>query len=202
MINRRLHTIGKLSALSGALVTAIILSGCEGGNEANSTMAPAPAQQSVPASAPHPDVMSKSAQIEAVKAALFDDPENPQLLAALGDSYFEAQRFQEAIPVYEKAIKANAKDVDTLNDLALAYFYTGNPDAALTTLEKATGSVPEYKFAWLSTGYILISIGRYDEAIPPLHKAKELDPSGTVGIEADNFLKKIEQLKAQKAGQG
>ena len=200
MINRRLHTIGKLSALSGALFAAIILSGCEGGNEASSTMAPAPAQQSAPS--PHPDAMSKSAQIEAVKAALFDDPENPQLLAALGDSYFEAQRFQEAIPVYEKAVKANAKDVDTLNDLALAYFYTGNPDAALTTLTKATSSMPDYKFAWLSTGYILISIGRYDEAVTPLRKAKELDPIGTVGMEADNFLKKIEQLKAQKAGQG
>jgi tetratricopeptide (TPR) repeat protein len=200
MINRRLHTIGKLSALSGALFTAIILSGCEGGNEASSTMAPAPAQQSAPA--PHPKVMDKSAQIEAVKAALFDDPENPQLLAALGDSYFEAQRFQEAIPVYEKAIKANANDVDTLNDLALAYFYTGNPDSALTKLTKATSSAPDYKFAWLSTGYILISIGRYDEAVAPLKKAKELDPTGTVGMEADNFLKKIEQLKAQRAGQG
>jgi tetratricopeptide (TPR) repeat protein len=146
-------------------------------------------------------MMSKADQIEAVKAALFDDPENPQLLAALGDSYFEAQRFQEAIPVYEKVLKINEKDVDTLNDLGLAYFYTGNPDSALSTLNKATSSAPDYKFAWLSTGYILVSLGRYDEAVAPLTKAKELDPAGTVGKEAANFLNKIEQLKAQKATQ-
>lgn len=200
MTNRRIHSIGKWSALSGALFAAIILSGCEGGNEASSTMAPAPAQQS--ASLPHTDVMSKPTRIEMVKAALSEDPGNRQLLVALGDAYFEAQRFQEAIPVYEKAMKTDGKDVDTLNDLGLAYFYAGNSDAALTTLAMATNSSPDYKFAWLSTGYILVSLERYDEAVTPLRKARELDPNGTVGMEADNFLKKIEQHKAQAGGKG
>ncbi|TNG01857.1 MAG: tetratricopeptide repeat protein [Gammaproteobacteria bacterium] len=200
MTNRLSYLFWKWSALSSALLITIILSGCEGGNESGPAVAQAPMQQSVPS--PHPEIMSGSSQIEMLKAALFDDPENHQLLAALGDAYFEAQRYQEAISVYEKAIKIDSNDADTLNDLGLAYYYTGNSDTALTTLAKATSGVPDYKNAWLSTGFILTSLGRYDEAVTPLKKARELDPNGTIGMEADNFLKRIEQLKAQAVGEG
>lgn len=186
-------------SIFGILLASIALGGCDGGKEpetATSSAAPQGQQQQY-ANKPHPTILSKTEQIEMVKARLFDDPENPALLAALGDSYFEAQQFAEAIPVYEKVLEITPEDTDTLNDLGLSYFYTGNADKALSTLAKATTAAPNYKFAWLSTGYILTSVGRYEEAIAPLNKAKELDPNGRIGQEADNFLMKIQQFKAE-----
>jgi tetratricopeptide (TPR) repeat protein len=174
------------------LSSAIGIAGCE--NSGNQAPPAAQIQQPAPQ---QPHLPTNKIPLETLKASLFDDPDNPKLLAALGDAYFEQRRFKEAIPVYEKAVGISPQDTDTLNDLGLSYFYTGNPDAALTTLNKATSADPNYKFAWLSTGYVLVSLGRYDEAVAPLTRAKELDPSGIIGQEADGFLRKIEELEAK-----
>lgn len=181
----------KQGVIIGMLSATVVLSGCENNDN------PAPAVQGQQPTPQQPLPPTGKIPLETLKARLFDDPENPKLLAALGDAYFESRRFKEAIPAYEKATGINPKDTDTLNDLGLSYFYTGNPDAALTTLNKATMADPSYKFAWLSTGYVLVSLGRYNEAVTPLTKAKELDPNGIIGQEAEGFLKKIEELKAQ-----
>ena len=47
---------------------------------------------------------------------------------------------------------------------------------------------PEYPNTWLSKGFILVSEGRYEEAIAPLNKVKELDAVGNLAMEADKFL--------------
>jgi hypothetical protein len=52
----------------------------------------------------------------------------------------------------------------------------------------ATTTDPNYVHAWLSTGYVMVSTGRYQEAVAPLNKVKELDSTGTLALEADKFL--------------
>ena len=176
----------------GLLAATFFLLGCEGGN--NGTSAPVQqAQPSMQASMPNQDTA-----IEMLKIRLFDDPENGELLAKLGDAYFEQRRFDEAIPIYERAVLFNPKDHDALNDLGLSYHYTGNTEAALTALDKSAAANPNYKFARLSKGYILLSLGRYDEAEAPLRKAQELDPNGGVGEEAGKMLMQVEKMRAAR----
>jgi len=176
----------------GLLAATFFLLGCEGGN--NGTSAPVQqAQPSMQASMPNQDTA-----IEMLKIRLFDDPENGELLAKLGDAYFEQRRFDEAIPIYERAVLFNPKDYDALNDLGLSYHYTGNTEAALTALDKSAAANPNYKFARLSKGYILLSLGRYDEAEAPLRKAQELDPNGGVGEEAGKMLMQVEKMRAAR----
>jgi len=175
------------------LATTLFILGCEGENTGVS--APTPQTQlSMQATMPNQD-----AAIEMLKVRLFDDPDNDGLLAALGDAYFEQRRFEEAIPVYERAITFNPKNFDALNDLGLAYHYTGNTNAALEALDRSTAANPSYKFARLSKGYILLSQGRYEEAEAPLRKAQELDPNGGVGAEATRMLQKVEEMKAAQS---
>lgn len=173
-----------------ALLTAtLFMLGCEGDNKSN-TSAVQQAQPTMQATMPNQD-----AAIEAIKARLFDDPDNEVLLSTLGDAYFEQRRFDEAIPIYKRAIIFNPKDFDALNDLGLAYHYTGNTQAALDALDESTAANPDYKFARLSKGFILLSLGRYEEAETPLRKAQELDPNGGVGAEAGRMLKRVEEMK-------
>lgn len=136
-------------------------------------------------------------RIESLKASLYEDPNNFNLISALGDAYFESQRYEEAIREYEKALKVNPNDADALNDRGLAYFYIGNTDKALESINKAIESDPVYTHSWLSKGFILLSIGKYDEAIAPLYKVKELDPGGRLAEEADKFLTQINAMKGQ-----
>ncbi len=137
-------------------------------------------------------------RIESLKSRLFDDPENAQLLAALGDAYFESERYQEAIKIYDKVVKIDPKNADCLNDRGLAYFYLGNNDAALESIDAAISADPAYKHPWLSKGFVLVTIGRYEEAVPPLKKAREIDPGGPIAIEADKFLAQIEAMKGNQ----
>lgn len=137
-------------------------------------------------------------KIETLKSQLFDSPDNLELLSALGDLYFESQRYIEAIKVYEKVIKIDPKNADSLNDLALSQFYTGNNEAALVSVTKALEADPVYKHGWLTKGFLLMTSGKLDEAAVAFKKVKELDLGGRLAEEADNFLTQIELANAKK----
>ncbi len=171
------------------LTTALFMLGCEGENKSAS----APVQQAQPTM--QVAMPNQDAAIEVLKARLFDDPDNDVLLSALGDAYFEQRRFDEAIPIYKRVITFYPEHFDALNDLGLAYHYTGNTQAALDALDKSIAANPDYKFARLSKGFILLSLGRYEEAEIPLRKAQELDPNGGVGAEAGRMLSRIGEMK-------
>ena len=114
--------------------------------------------------------------------------DDPKALARLGDRYFESKRFQEAIEVYEKVLKLNPKDIDTHNDLGLAYYYTGQSEMAITKLREGSEVMPGYQRIWLSLGFILKASGKVQEAKEPLRKAAELNPNTDVGLEAKKML--------------
>ncbi len=119
------------------------------------------------------------------------DSDDPQELALHGDQYFESRQYAMAIEIYEKVLKLNPNDVDTYNDLGLAYFYSGKSNIAVDRLKRGTEVVPSYQRIWLSLGFVLLSEGRGMEAKPVLQKAVELDPESTVGREASNMLASI-----------
>jgi tetratricopeptide (TPR) repeat protein len=121
------------------------------------------------------------------------DSNDPQALALHGDQYFESRQYAMAIEIYEKVLKLNPNDVDTYNDLGLAYFYTGKSNIAVDRLKRGTEVVPSYQRIWLSLGFVLLSEGRGREAKPVLQKAVELDPESTVGREASSMLANIKQ---------
>ena len=100
-------------------------------------------------------------------------PDDPKQLAAIGDTFFEKQNFEQAMIVYEKALKLNSRDVDTYNDLALAYLYTGRAEKAIKTIKKGTELGPTYQRIWLTQGFILLSQQKQKEGKEALEKAIE-----------------------------
>ncbi len=126
-----------------------------------------------------------------VKKKLESMPDDPAALARLGDEYFEKNMYAQAIEIYEKTLQLNPNDVDTYNDIGLAYFYAGNVNSAIENLRKGTEVVPSYQRIWLSLGYILLSIERTNEARSALIKAMELAPESIVGVEAKRMLDTI-----------
>lgn len=143
-------------------------------------------------------IVQSDQKIEMLKSQLFDSPDDFGLLSALGDAYFESQRYIEAIDIYEKAIKIDPKSADSFNDMALSQFYTGNNDAALASVAKALEADSAYTHGWLTKGFILMASGRLDEAAVALKKVKELDLGGRLAEEADNFLNQIDLAKDRK----
>ena len=134
------------------------------------------------------DSLQTPSEIEQFEALLIANPNDFNTLSSLADLYFEASRYLDAIQTYDRAIAVNPSCADCQNDKGLALFYTSNPVAALDSFDRAIAIDPGYTHAWLSKGFVLVSQGRYQDAIGPLNKVKELDTTGQLAAEADKFL--------------
>ncbi len=145
-----------------------------------------------PAATSQPDFAVNDVQlsqgIEQMKAKLLMKPNDFETLSILADMYFEAGRYVDAFQTYDKALAVNPDCADCYNDRGLSLFYIGDPTSALESFDKAIAIDPGFVHAWLSKGYVLISEGRYEEAVAPLNKVKELDVSGELSQQADKFL--------------
>lgn len=135
--------------------------------------------------------------IEQLKASLATNPNDFETLATLANMYFESAQYADAFHTYDKAIAVNPMCADCFNDRGLSLYYMGDATSALESFDKAIALMPEFTHAWLSKGFVLISEGRYQEAIAPLNKVKELDTKGHLAMEADKFLLQIPAADSQ-----
>lgn len=126
--------------------------------------------------------------IEQMEAKLLMNPNDFETLAILGDMYFEARQYVDAFQTYDRALAVNPRCADCYNDRGLSLFYIGDPTSALESFDKAIAIDPDFIHAWLSKGFVLVSEGRYQEAIAPLNRVKELDNNGPLAQQADEFL--------------
>jgi tetratricopeptide (TPR) repeat protein len=134
------------------------------------------------------DILQSQGRENSIRELLAQDPDNPLLLARLGDLFFERGDFGQAIVKYEKVIKISPEDVDTINDLGLSYHFVSRPEDALNSLRKGTEIDPSFQRVWLSLGFVHASNRNYTDARVALIKAIELDPTSGVGMEAQRIL--------------
>ncbi len=102
-------------------VAMLIVGGLAGYILANASGRPSAAvspqaQASVPAAPIAPPASSMTTFADAVDA---------------GNRFYDAQRYADAIPYYEKALTFNANDINVSTDLGTALWYVGRADAAL-----------------------------------------------------------------------
>ena len=126
--------------------------------------------------------------IEQLESRVAMNPMDFESLSALADMYFESGQYINAFQTYDKAIAVNPNCADCYNDRGLCLFYIGDATSALESFDKAVTIDPTFIHAWLSKGFVLISEARYEEAVAPLKKVKELDTTGAFSADVDKFL--------------
>jgi cytochrome c-type biogenesis protein CcmH/NrfG len=111
---------------------------------AQSQTAPAPDAQQPPT----PEMMKKMGDKKAAPllARLQSTPNDPQLLAEIGNIYYDTQTYGEAITYYQKSL-ALKEDPNVRTDLGTAYFYTGDPDTALAQFDRTLKADPRFENA-------------------------------------------------------
>ena len=82
------------------------------------------------------------AQAAPLLDSLRSEPDNPDLLAGIGNSYYDAQQYPIAAQYYGRALKVKPSDAAVRTDMATADWYMGNADAAIAEFNKALTYAP------------------------------------------------------------
>ncbi len=101
-----------------------------------------------------------------------------------------SNRFAEAIPIYEKLVKAFPGNPGLLLNLALAEEMAGRPASAIPHFEAVLKVQPDSLPALLSLSMARLQLNQSREAIAPLRKVVKLDPTNlnAIGMLADAEL--------------
>jgi len=73
---------------------------------------------------------------------LKSDPNNPGLLASIGNYYYDAQQYPTAINYYQQSLKLEPANANVRTDMATALWYTGDADTAISEFKKSLSYEP------------------------------------------------------------
>jgi tetratricopeptide (TPR) repeat protein len=105
---------------------------------------------------PTPEQLRRMADKQAAPLieGLQRDQANPELLAKVGNIYYDAQQFPVAIDYYQRALKAKPADASIRTDMATAYWYTGSADTAISEFNRALADEPNKPNALFNLGIV------------------------------------------------
>lgn len=126
---------------------------------------PAAAQTQAAPSAPagQPPRLLDEAEVQALKSAASQDPRNAMVRTQLGNLYYDAGQFNDAITWYQESLKVNPKDPDVSTDLAICFYNLNQPDRALKQFEYSLSVDPKHTKSMLNIG-IVRAFGKQDLA--------------------------------------
>jgi tetratricopeptide (TPR) repeat protein len=185
--------VATATAFFGLIVGWII--GSQHARVGPAAAAPVAAQtQAAPAeSAPAAPRIIDEAEIQALKNAASRDPSNALPRTQLGNLYFDAERYADAVTWYQESLKAAPKNADVSTDLAVCYYYMNQPDRALEQFEYSLSVDPKHTKTMLNMG-IVRAFGKQDleGAIAVWKKLIELAPASADAQAAKRALESLE----------
>ena len=121
------------------------------------------------------DVQRMRQQVSEIQGLLDANPEDAGLMAAMGNVYFDASRWEEASGWYEKSLALSPGDPNIMTDLAVVYRNLGRPPESLELLDQVIAVSPDHWQAWYNKVVVLnFDLHEHDAAAAALDRLKEL----------------------------
>jgi tetratricopeptide (TPR) repeat protein len=127
---------------------------------------PAAAEQSAPGAQGSAAPTTRAAvldetQVTALESVAEREPRNAAPRAQLGNLYFDAERYDDAIRWYTEALKLAPGDINVSTDLGVCYYYINKPDEALAQFAVSLKLDPKHPKTLLNMG-IVKAFGKQD----------------------------------------
>jgi cytochrome c-type biogenesis protein CcmH/NrfG len=160
----------------------------------------APAQQQQTPASPQP-VPIDPERVKALEGLAAQNARDAQSRVQLGNIFFDAEQYTQAINWYEQALKINPNDSNVSTDLGVAYYYTNNPDRALAQFEHSLKVDPKHIKTLLNVG-IVRAFGKQDlpGAARAWQQVVDLSPDSPEGQAAKKGLDGIKSAHPDSAG--
>jgi cytochrome c-type biogenesis protein CcmH len=120
-----------------------------------------PAAAVQPAQATGSTAAIDQAQVNAFISVAEREPSNAAPRVQLGNLYFDAERYDDAIKWYNDALRLSPNEVEVSTDLGVSYYYTNQPDKALEQLDRSLKIDPKHAKTLLNVG-IVKAFGKQD----------------------------------------
>jgi cytochrome c-type biogenesis protein CcmH/NrfG len=142
-------------------------------------------------------------KVQAMRNVAEQNPRDAQPRVELGNMYFDAERYTDAIAWYEDALKINPADANVSTDLGVAYYYTNQADRAVAQFEKSLGIDPKHTKTLLNLG-IVKAFGKQDldGAASAWEQVVALAPDSPEGQAAKKALEGLRSAHPPSAGTG
>jgi tetratricopeptide (TPR) repeat protein len=139
-------------------------------------------------------------RVQALTTIIKSDPKNVDALLQLGNTYFDAEQWDEAIQWYRRAVELDPKNADASTDLGVSLYYTNKADEALAQFEHSLKIDAKHTKTLLNKG-IVLAFGKQDlkAAAAEWEKVVTLAPNSPEGQAARRAL---EGIAAAHAGGG
>jgi tetratricopeptide (TPR) repeat protein len=199
--------LGVAGVLFGFLTGWII-----GAQQARPASAPAAAGAAAPAAAPSAGGASAGqapaeapkldqARIDELRKRAADNPRDAAVRAEIGNAYFDAERYPEAITWYEAALGLDAKNVDVSTDLGVSYYYANQADRALAQFERSLQISPKHTKTMLNIG-VVRAFGKQDlnGAATIWQQVVEIAPESAEGRAAKRMIDAVRSAHPDTPG--
>jgi tetratricopeptide (TPR) repeat protein len=132
---------------------------------------------------------------------LKSDPNNSDLLASVGNLYYDAHQYSTAVDFYARTLKARPSDAAVRTDMGTAFWYMGNADRAMAEFEKALSYAPNNANTLFNLGLVRWK-GKKDAAgaIGDWEKLLATNPSYEGKAQVEQMLAEVKKQVADRQG--
>lgn len=137
------------------------------------------------------------------KTLLKVEPDNADILNALGSLYVKSNEDEKAIPYYESILTFNPHDVNAMNSLGGIYRRTKQYEKGIEILERALEENKKTAMINYTLGFIYKDMGNWDDAIDCFENVVNENPTdvlaynhlGVIFAEKKNYPKAVQSYR-------
>ena len=119
-------------------------------------------------------------QVAEIEALLASNPDDAGLMAAMGNTYFDASRWPEAREWYERSLEVSPGDPNVMTDLAVVYRNLGESQRTVELLDQVIAIAPTHWQALYNKVVVYqFDLHEHDAAADALRALQELKKSNS-----------------------
>ncbi|HEY2387545.1 MAG TPA: tetratricopeptide repeat protein [Candidatus Binatia bacterium] len=138
-----------------------------------------------------------TAAIDSYQHVLKLAPDDEDAIRGLGNVYYDQQKYAEAAAQYERYLAKHPDDPSTRTDLATTYLYQRQFDRAVGAYQEVIKAHPDFLQAHFNLGLAYEAMGKREEAMASLAKARGLATDEQTRGQIDRVTA---QLKGEAGG--
>ena len=95
-----------------------------------------------------------SSKVDPLLERLKSNPADPELLANIGNEYYDSRDYGKAIEYYEKSLKLRPENVNVRTDMGTAIWYSGDADRAIDEFGRSLKYQPTHAQTLFNMGVV------------------------------------------------